>query len=125
MLSHLGEQVTLTSNASGSWECGAYWGSKWFQLAWSSTSCPEDINIAAKELVPIVIAAAMWGRCWTGQMVCCQCDNSAVVVVLNRRTSRDSDLMHLLCCLTFFEASFSFRMLSVHITGAQNTLADG
>ena len=127
MLSALGDQepdVTLTSDASGTWGCGAYWGSKWFQLAWSSTSCPEETNIATKELVPIVIAAAMWGRCWSGQVVCCRCDNSAVVAVLNRRTSRDSELMHLLRCLIFFEAKFSFRMVSAHIAGSQNTLAD-
>ena len=71
-----------------------------------------------------MIAAAMWGRCWSGQVVCCRCDNSAVVAVLNRRTSRDSELMHLLRCLIFFEAKFSFRMVSAHIVGSQNTLAD-
>ena len=113
MLSSIGEQkpeVTLTSDASGSWGCGAYWGTKWFQLAWSSASgsSSQDTNIATKELVPIVIAPAMWGQCWSG----CQCNNSTVVAVLNRRTSRYSDLMHLLRCLTFFEVSFSFRMIS-------------
>ena len=99
MLSSIGEQkpeVTLTSDVSDSWGCGAYWGTKWFQLAWSSTSCSEDTNIVTKELVPIVIAPAMWGRCWSGQVVCCQCNNSTVVAVLNHHTSRDSDLMHLL-----------------------------
>ena len=64
MLSSIGEQkpeVTLTSDASGSWGCGAYWGTKWFQLAWSSASgsSSQDTNIATKELVPIVIAPAM------------------------------------------------------------------
>ena len=38
--------------------------------------------------------------------------------------NRDCDLMHQLHCLTFFEVSFLFRMVSVHIAGAQNTLAD-
>ena len=98
--------VTLTSDASGSWGCGAYWGSHWFQLAWSETACFVDTNIVTKELIPIVIAAATWGQHWTGQVVCCWCDNIAVVSVLNHRTSRDSELMHLLRCLTFFEASF-------------------
>jgi len=27
-------QFTLVSDASGSWGCGAYWGSQWFQLQW-------------------------------------------------------------------------------------------
>ena len=64
-------------------------------------------NIATKELISIVIAVAMWGQHWTGQIVCWRCDNSAVVSVLNHHTSRDSELMHLLRCLTFFEARFS------------------
>ena len=37
LLSSLGQLVptsTLTSDASGTWGCGAFWESKWFQLAW-------------------------------------------------------------------------------------------
>ena len=127
MLSALGDlqpSITLTSDASGSWGCGAYWGSYWFQLAWSDTACCVGTNIATKELIPIVIAAAMWGQHWTGQVVCCRCDNSAVVSVLNHRTSRDSELMHLLRCLTFFEARCSCRLVAAHILGSHNTLAD-
>lgn len=40
LLAVMGEQeptVVLTSDASSSWGCGAYWGSKWFQLPWSDT----------------------------------------------------------------------------------------
>ena len=60
--------------------CGAYWGSNWFQLAWSDTVGLVDTNIATKELIPIVIAVAMWSRYWVGQVVCCRCDNIAVMV---------------------------------------------
>ena len=56
--------------------------------------------------------------------MCCQCDNEAVVAVLNRRTSGDQDLMHLLRCLSFFEAKFGFRVVAKHIPGTQNSLAD-
>ena len=116
--------IVLTSDASGSWGCGAYWGSRWFQLPWSATACLIDINIATKELIPIVVAAALWGKMWSGQVVCSRCDNEAVVAVINKRTSRDADLMHLLRCLIFFEASFSFKIVATHIAGSQNTLAD-
>ena len=127
LLAVLGEQepsVILTSDASGSWGCGAYWGSQWFQLPWHGTVGTAGANIATKELIPIVIAAALWGKAWAGLVVLCRCDNEAVVAVLNKRTSRDHDLMHLLRCLTFFEAQFSFRMTATHIAGSQNTLAD-
>ena len=127
LLVALGEQeptVFLSSDASGKWGCGAWWNSCWFQLAWSNTACTEEVNIATKELIPIVIAAAMWGKNWEGQVVCSLCDNEAVVAVLNRHTSRDHDLMHLLRCLSFFEAKFGFRVVARHIPGTQNSLAD-
>lgn len=117
-------EVTLTSDASGTWGCGAYWKEGWFQLEWRNTTCPAHQNIAIKEMIPIVVASAIWGRRWSGKVVCCRCDNSAVVAVLNHRSSRDGDLMHLLRCLTFFEAAFSMRLTAVHIAGADNVLAD-
>ncbi len=60
-----GAKTTLevTSDASGSYGWGAIFCNTWFQA-----SCPpswEAINITAKELVPIVIAAALWGSQWT------------------------------------------------------------
>ena len=99
ILAALGDQtpsVILTSDASGGWGCGAFYEEHWFQLAWKDTRGVEGLNIATKELIPIVIAIALWGRNWTGQVVQCQCDNSAVVAVIVSRTSKDQDLMHLL-----------------------------
>ena len=53
--------VSVTSDASGSWGCGAYTQSgEWFQLEW-----PDEwlnVNIAAKKKVSIAVAAALWGR---------------------------------------------------------------
>ena len=53
-------QVVITSDASGSWGCGAYLSSgKWFQLELPSSW--DSIHITMKELLPIVIGAAVWG----------------------------------------------------------------
>lgn len=77
-----------------------------------------------KELIPIVIAAAVWGRLWIGDRIQCHCDNESVVAVISSRTSKNPSVMHLLRCLFFFEASFNFCVKAVHIPGAQNELAD-
>ena len=114
--------VMLTSDASGSWGCGAWCEQDWFQLEWSQ--CTKGKSIAVKELIPIVIAAAIWGPQWRGKMVCARCDNGAVVAVLQSRSSRDTDLMQLLRCLWFFEALHQFQLVSQHIPGVENTLAD-
>ena len=81
-------------------------------------------NIATKELLPIVIAAAIWGKHWYGKIVLCRCDNEAVVQVLSKRSCKSQSLMHLLRCLFFFEAHFSFHMVATHIKGSTNELAD-
>ena len=124
MLGALVPTTTLTSDASGSWGCGAFWEEKWFQLAWSESPGAVAAGIAAKELIPIVLAAAMWGKMWTGEVVNCRCDNSAVVAVIRSRTSKDPSLMHLLRCMIFFEAKYCFSLVASHIAGIKNTLAD-
>ena len=51
------EQVTMTSDASGSWGCGAWHRNKWFQLQWDANT--SHLHISAKELIPIMIAAVV------------------------------------------------------------------
>lgn len=70
----------VVSDASGSWGCAAInlVNGQWFQIQW-----PEqwaDVNIAIKELVPVVVAAAVWGQLWVGSSTEF---NQAAVVSLN------------------------------------------
>jgi hypothetical protein len=53
-----------------------------------------------------------------------KCDNTAAVAVVNSRTSRDGDMMHLLRCLFFIEAKYDFMLVALHIPGVLNDLAD-
>ncbi|MCG8431273.1 MAG: hypothetical protein MJA29_08890, partial [Candidatus Omnitrophica bacterium] len=86
--------VTLTSDASGTWGCGAWCDKLWFQLEWDNDTIQK--HIAVKELIPILVAAFIWGPLWHGKRVTSNCDNSAVVAVLNSRYSREKHLMQLL-----------------------------
>ena len=125
MLSSLGVREpdeAVTSDASGHWGCGAYWRSVWFQLAWEDPS--QRKNIATQELVPIVVAAAIWGRHWHGLHIQCNSDNQVEVAVLSSQTSKDQEIMHLLRCLFFFEASFNFSVSGPYLPGRLNELAD-
>lgn len=58
---------TVVSDASGRWGCGAFWAEKWFQLQWHDQL--HDTHITVKELIPIVLAAAVWGPQWLGKTV--------------------------------------------------------
>ena len=111
------------SDASGTFGCGAFaFSHGWFQLQW-----PDDwhpIHITAKELVPIVMAAAVWGRQWTRRRICFRSDNMAVVDLLKSGTSQDQLLMHMLRCLAFYSAYYTFQFMAEHIPGTLNTAAD-
>ena len=95
--------IVLTSDASGSWGCGAYYNSHWLQYQWSHFTV--DYDITAKELLPIVFAAAIWGREWENKSILCRCDNEAVVHIINTGTSRDPIAMGMIRCLSFISAS--------------------
>lgn len=115
--------ATLTSDASGSWGCGAYCSSgEWMQLKWPGSW--SGIHITVKELLPIVVCVAIWGQQWRGLTVRCRCDNAAVVAIVNSSRSRDERVMHLMRSLFFFQACFNVTLRGEHIPGVDNGAAD-
>ena len=115
--------VHVYSDAAGSYGCGAVAKALgWFQAKWPQSW--EAMDISAKELVPVVVAAALWGSRWGGQHVCFHSDNMAVVSVLTTGTARSAPLMHLLRCFSFFSAYFCFSFSAKHIPGVMNAAAD-
>ena len=54
--------VSMWSDASGSWGCGAVWNNRWLQVSWLEV--PEFVKapIAAKELLPIVGGSCIMGK---------------------------------------------------------------
>ena len=125
MLSSLNKQhpiVVITSDASGTWGCGAFCGKEWFQLGWNGRLAQSHITV--KELTPVVMATVVWGQKWTGQSLLIRSDNMATVAIINSGTSHNSEAMHLVQCLTFIAAKFQLTISAVHIPGETNTLAD-
>ena len=117
MLSSLNSQppvATITSDASGSWGCGAICGQDWFQLSWDCKL--EHSHISVKELTPIIIAVALWGKKWQGKLLLVQSDNTAAVAMVNSQTSHETEAMHLIQCLTFILARFQLMLSAVHFS---------
>ena len=115
-------ETTISSDASGSWGCGAVCDGRWFQLSWPMAW--RGTPISPKELVPIVVALALWGPLWRGKQVQCLCDNIAVVYAVNRGSARDPKLMRLLRILAFLCAVHSIGITAKHIAGVKYTAAD-
>lgn len=111
------------SDASGGFGYGAFVGGLgWFQGLWPGGW--ENIDISVKELVPVVIAAALWGKHWTSKHVCFHSDNMAVVAILASRTAKTQLLVHLLRCFSFYSAHFGFHYSAKHVPGVRNMAAD-
>ena len=79
------------------------------------------LSIAAKELIPIILACHTWGSAGNGRRVLCNCYNQVVVA---SRTSRDASLMHLIKCLVFVEALHNCFLYPQYICTRDNHLAD-
>ena len=112
----------VVSDASGSWGAGAVCLPNWLLFKWPPEL--QDASIQVKELVPVVVAAALYGRDWKDQLVVFLVDNQAVVEIINKTHSKESHLMHLVRLLVFFACHYNFWFRAEHVQGRLNTLAD-
>ena len=115
---------TITTDASESWGCGGFWQNHWFQQPWDSQEALASQCIATKEMLPILLSCAIWGKHWHGKYMQFQSDNEAVISALSTKSCKDTSLMHMLRCLFFFQAHHSFSYTARHIPGIDNTLTD-
>ena len=83
-----------------------------------------EISIAPKELLPILLASATWGKGWRGEIVLFRCDNQTVVSALAKSSSRDKIVMQLLRVLQFVADCYSFTCVSTHIPCVSNVAED-
>ena len=114
--------IYVTSDASGSWVCGAFSASFWFQYRWPGEM--TSMHTTVKEFFPIVLAAAIWGDTWVNKTVLFRCDNEAVVHIINSGTSKDHNVRGLMRCLHFIAAHFNLLITAKHVPGVDNDLAD-
>jgi len=71
-----------------------------------------------------MVALVLWGPKWRWPKVMACCGNEAIVVILNKRYSKDPHLAHILCTLYFVEAHFQLQLKEPHIPGLHNTLTN-
>ena len=115
-------EIVVYSDASGPWGCGGFVEEHWFQFKWPEHH--QAMSIASKELFPVVVSAAIFGRCWSGRLVNFRVDNLAVVQVIQATYSRDAYLMHLIRLLVLLVAHFNVWFIDTHVMGKKNTFAD-
>jgi len=110
------------TDASGSWGFGAIFANHWLQQPWSLEW--STINIMAKELVPIVFNCAVWGRLLWHKSVEFHSDNEGLVAAINKDSSKEETVMHLIRYLWFFTVVFDIHITVTHIEGIANNAVD-
>ncbi len=115
--------MTLLTDASGGWGCGALCLNSWNgQPEWPSSW--TDTPIAPKEQVPVVVAVAVWGHLFSGKSVRVMSDNLAVVCCINRGSARDLTLIRLMCLVSLLRALLNISLSVQNIPGAENISAN-
>ena len=114
--------VSIQTDASGPWGCGALFDKKWLQWQWPPSW--STVGIMAKELVPLLLSCAVWGPALSRRNVLFECDNSSVVAAVNKGSAKEAVVMHLLRCLWFFVAYYDITIIAKHIPGVANSSAD-
>ena len=115
------EHLQLFTDASGI-GFGAVMQSNWFQGSWPQSW--HSINIAVKELYPIVVALEMWSVFIPNTRMLVFCDNEAVCYIVNNQTSKDRQLMSLVRRLTIALMRSNVLLRAKHVPGKLNVLAD-
>ena len=101
---------------------GAYIGKEWFADEWPQGT--ENISVPVKELIPVVIAAELWGYCWARKHILFRSDNLAVVSTLQSGLCKDR---HLAFChreLATRAVLNNFTFSAKHVPGWQNSASD-
>ena len=101
-------EIQFASDASGNVGCGAICPPPlWLQVKWGELPALSALlqdgqaSITLKEVLPIVLACAVWGQQWQNISVLVHCDNQGAVAVVNTGYSKIPAIMHLLRCLFF------------------------
>lgn len=100
--------------------------SQWFQGKWPQdwTVTHGGKNIALLELVPIVLAIQHWAKSLSGQRILLMCDNEALVYIINKQSSKLSEIMNLVRQLVVACMLHNIIIRAKHIPGVDNIIAD-
>ena len=78
----------------------------------------------AKEHLPVILSRTICGLCLSIHKVLYRCDNFSVIAAINRGSSRDTTVKHLLCSLWFFISYYHIDLVCEHMAGVVNSAVD-
>ena len=97
---------------------GRCWIQEKFPNNWSTYS------ITFLEIYPIYVLLSVFAHKLRNSKLTFYCDNEAVVTILNKQTSKNKDVMHVVRFIDYLQLLFNFSIVGRHIPGHSNVLAD-
>ena len=101
---------------------GAVYGKRWLFASWENEVIAHA-NINVRELFMIVAAVVAWGEEWLNKQLIIYTDSLVIACVWWTGTSRDKQVMNLVCWLFTFIARRNIN-IHTHIPGLTNKKAD-
>ena len=98
---------------------------QWFWGQWEPGYIAANRNepsIEYLELFTVTVALYIWSDCFINRRLVIQCDNMAVVAMLNKTSSSCKRCMHLIHLIILRGLSFNFRCFAVHVRTEQMIL---
>ena len=114
--------LNLHTDAAGSLGFGALFGCDWFYGGWPENW--KQFNITILEFYPIVLSVLVWGYKMRNQRITFYTDNAALVVIIDKATSRDVIVMIFVRRLVLACLKYNILFRACHVPGVKNVLAD-
>jgi hypothetical protein len=122
------EDVQLYSDSAGGQDLGfglyfkGHWcHDKWPQ-SWHTSGFTSDITVL--ELFPILVALYIWGSELVNKKIRFNCDNMAVVQIINKLSSKSEQVMCLVRCLALRCLNLNIIIKANHVPGRFNGICD-
>ena len=99
---------------------------RWFRLyIWKKifNSIWLHYHISVREFLPIVIALEIWSVVFQNFSVVLHCDNSTVVQVINKTSSKNHNLMKLMRRLMILSLKYNIHFPAYHFLGVADMLS--
>lgn len=122
------EDVQLFSDSAGGPNLGfgIYFKGRWCQAKWPESwhfrGFTSDITVL--ELFPILVAVFVWGTHLVNKKIRFNCDNMAVVEILNKLSSKSELVMCLVRLLTLHCMKLNILIKASHVPGHNNKICD-
>ena len=95
--------------------------------SWIQEKFPEhwfSYHITLLEIYPIFVLLFVFAKKLVNATITFHCDNEAVVTILNKQTSKNKLVMHVVRAIVCLQLQHNFCLKGRHIPGQANTLAD-